>query len=461
MRRLRRPVLFIFLFGVTAACMQSQGEPSSVEPNVISPLHSFDLPSSSIPTDDRAEPEQENEELEDDFTEDPIETSFIGGACETDEQCKPGLECGKPEEGFQAGHCTQACDLYCPDLDGYPTTFCPDLGDAIGRCFSRCSPNQGSCRTGYSCVPMPRLNEPTRVEHSCIPSEWLEDSTLCNDSRGLVQSLDCFIAKASFGDADLATLISALLSGDATADDAELYLDRSFELSQVYLEELLGRPPYPNRSSGHRQDAPMHGIVVHYTANQFEEPTIRYFSSEDPHASTHFIIGALDNGLIIQLFSHRDRTWHAGSLYNSTHFGIDFANAGYLQSEGSSWVDYLNRDYRSILPTFGANPIEIIDGIPGADPKYASFSHWQPYTTHQLLAFVTVTRALHLVYGLEPEEVVRHGDVSSSRVDPGPAFPHSILKDLIFDAVDVLDPEHWLQDYRWDNAWLINHPQAR
>ena len=77
------------------------------------------------------------------------------------------------------------------------------------------------------------------------------------------------------------------------------------------------------------------------------------FSSEDPHASTHFIIGALDNGLVLQLFSHRDRTWHAGSLFNHSHFGIDFANAGYLERDDQEqWVDYLGRDYTSVLPTF-------------------------------------------------------------------------------------------------------------
>ena len=393
------------------------------------------------------------------------EPSFIGGRCETHDDCLDDLNCAGEDEGFTEGHCTQECERYCPDLEGFPTTFCPDLGDAIGRCFSRCDPLESSettsCRRGYRCVPMPRLGEPQRVEHVCAPSEWLEDSTLCNDSRGLVQSLSCFKEKASFGDAQLETIIVRLLQGSATEDDAENYLDRSFELSQIYLEDLLGRPPYPNRSEGHRDDSPMRGIVVHYTANQFEEPTIRYFTGDDPHASTHFMIGSKDNGLILQLFSHRDRTWHAGSLFNHSHFGIDFANAGYLEQEAGAWVDYLGRDYASVLPTFGANSLEIDDGIPGEAQKYAVHEHWQPYTTHQLLAFIVVSRALHLHYGLDPDEVVRHGDVSSSRVDPGPAFPHSALKELIFSATDVLASEHWLQEYRWSQTWLIDNPEAR
>ena len=271
-----------------------------------------------------------------------------------------------------------------------------------------------------------------------------------------------FPPKASFDDDELRTLITKILNADATTEDAERYLDLSYELSQTYLESMLGRPPYPNRSQGHRQDSPMRGIVVHYTANQYEAPTIRYFSSEDPHASTHFVIGASDNGLILQLFSHRDRTWHAGSLFNHSHFGIDFANAGYLErNDQEQWVDYRGRDYTSVLPTFGGNPVSIDDGIPGEELKYTRQTNWQPYTTHQLIAFVLVSRALHLVYGLDPDEIVRHGDVSSSRVDPGPALPHTALRELIFNEDDVLTEDHWLQSYRWDAAWIVENPQAR
>ena len=444
-------------FLISLACAGDVPERETEVFEVVSePFTPLPLPATDItsePIDDDALPPEVTE---------PV---FIGGECASNEDCLAGLDCAVEYEGFPSGHCTQECDRYCPDLEGYPTTFCPDLGDAIGRCFSRCEPSPSTeeppCRAGYRCVPMPRLNEPQRVEHICAPNEWLEDSTLCDDSRGLVQSLSCFTQKASFGDTLLESLLLRLLEGTATEEHAELYLDRSYDLTQIYLEDLLGRPPYPNRTEGHRSDSPMRGIVVHYTANQFEEPTIRYFTGDDPHASTHFIIGARDNGLILQLFSHRDRTWHAGSLFNHSHFGIDFANAGYLEQENGAWVDYLGRDYTSVLPTFGANSLEIQDGIPGEAAKYAVHHHWQPYTTHQLLAFIVVSRALHLLYGLDPDEVVRHGDVSSSRVDPGPAFPHSILKDIIFSSTDVLAPGHWLEEYRWSQSWLIDHPEAR
>ena len=461
-------ILLVFMAGACAGGIKvEETNGDSIEPIPTLP-NDRPLLLEVLPVAPSIDDEQEDEQ-------EPAETApvapepspgFIGSPCRSSSDCLENLECADEDEGFDSGHCTQECELYCPDLEGYPTTFCPDLGDALTRCFSRCEPqpsgSPSNCRQGYRCVPMPRANAPQIVQHVCAPSAWLTDASLCNDGRGMVQSIECFHHKASFGDAELRELNTKILNADATTEDAERYLDLSYELSQAYLESMLGRPPYPNRSQGHRQDSPMRGIVVHYTANQYEEPTIRYFSSEDPHASTHFMIGALDNGLVLQLFSHRDRTWHAGSLFNHSHFGIDFANAGYLERDDEEqWVDYLGRDYTSVLPTFGGNPVAIGDGIPGEDLKYTRQSHWQPYTTHQLIAFVLVSRALHLMYGLDPDEIVRHGDVSSSRVDPGPALPHTALRELIFNQDDVLADDHWLQNYRWDAAWIVENPQAR
>ena len=335
--------LFILLAFTASACAGIEVEEAGEE--VKEPIPTLPdgrpLLLEVLPLPPSIDDEQDSEETSP-ITPDPS-PGFIGSPCNSSSDCREGLECADEDEGFDSGHCTQECELYCPDLEGYPTTFCPDLGDALTRCFSRCEPqpsgSQSDCRQGYHCVPMPRANAPQTVQHICAPSAWLTDASLCNDERGLVQSTECFHQKASFDDVELRTLITKILNADATTEDAERYLDLSYELSQTYLESMLGRPPYPNRSQGHRQDSPMRGIVVHYTANQYEAPTIRYFSSEDPHASTHFVIGALDNGLILQLFSHRDRTWHAGSLFNHSHFGIDFANAGYLErNDQEQWL---------------------------------------------------------------------------------------------------------------------------
>ena len=123
---------------------------------------------------------------------------FIGSPCRSSSDCLENLECADEDEGFDSGHCTQECELYCPDLEGYPTTFCPDFGDALTRCFSRCEPqpsgSQSNCRQGYRCVPMPRANAPQIVQHVCAPSAWLTDASLCNDNVA-VQSMNASTRK--------------------------------------------------------------------------------------------------------------------------------------------------------------------------------------------------------------------------------------------------------------------------
>ena len=108
----------------------------------------------------------------------------------------------------------------------------------------------------------------------------------------------------------------------------------------------------------------------------------------------------------------------------------------------------------------GIEPIEVIGGIPNADQKYARKELWQPYTYYQVLSFVLIGRALHELYGLEDEAIQRHGDVASSRVDPGPQFPFRYLKRLIFNRENVFGVA-WLNDYKRQAHWIAQNPQAR
>jgi N-acetyl-anhydromuramyl-L-alanine amidase AmpD len=270
----------------------------------------------------------------------------------------------------------------------------------------------------------------------------------------------CFFKLLSFGNARQETLAKRLLAGTATKAEALEYLDANYKSSQVFIkDELKVRTIQKNYSTGHRSSKPMKGMILHYTANQKEDGTIRYFLGSSAHASTHFVIGSVRNGLLVQLFSHKHRTWHAGS-YNQDRFGIDFANAGYLKKSGSSWVDYAKRKYTVDLPLHGNNPIKVTGGIPGAHSKYGRLSYWQPYTYYQLLSFLVVGRALHLVYALDVKLCQRHGDVSSSRVDPGPALPTTALLKLVFSKDDVLSVQ-WLRDYKVQKDWIAKNPNAR
>ncbi|MFH2010148.1 MAG: extensin family protein [bacterium] len=115
-------------------------------------------------------------------------TGFIGSPCDTVADCTYA-DAVCLTDGFPNGTCSQACDLYCPDEDGHPTTFCvaagelPPAGAALGdgACLSRCDfgffPDTG-CRPDYGCVAAARANEPGTVTYSCLPGEET-DLTQC------------------------------------------------------------------------------------------------------------------------------------------------------------------------------------------------------------------------------------------------------------------------------------------
>ena len=109
---------------------------------------------------------------------DPTLPGWIGSPCGSALDCT--YEDSVCLEEAPDGMCSLECDLYCPDRDGYPETFCVDVdslppeaaGFVEGACFSRCDygffPGTG-CREGYGCVEVPRANEPATVRHACIP----------------------------------------------------------------------------------------------------------------------------------------------------------------------------------------------------------------------------------------------------------------------------------------------------
>lgn len=395
----------------------------------------------------------------------PVPTGFIGSPCMSDTDCEyPGAVCQPDAEGYPDGHCSQSCDKYCPDEPGFPATFCiqPPSNDS-GFCHSRCDmqvyPHTAGCRPGYQCVIEPRYAEVATVRPVCVPSSWLGGDP-CADRGNLTGDDDCYFELVSFGDKSVEALSRKILAGTATKAHALAFLDANFAASQQFITGVLGKTIHDNFTSGHSQRKPMRGMIVHYTAAQRENGTIGYFVSASPHASTHFVIGSERNGLIVQIFSHAHRTWHAGSMYNVDRFGVDFANAGYLKPDGSGWKDYADRSYTMWLPLHGDQPVKVTGGIPGAESKYATSEHWQPYTYYQTLSFVMLGRALHLVYGLEEDAVERHGDVAASRVDPGPQLPLTYLKALVFNDVDLMQLP-WLAAYKVEADWIEQHPEAR
>lgn len=119
------------------------------------------------------------EDTGEDVPDDPGPLGFVGSPCETSSDCEyEGAVC--LTDGYGGGMCSQACDLYCPDEAGHPTTFCVD-GDALqgearelgsGACHSRCDfgvfPETG-CRPDYGCVVETRANEASTETYVCLP----------------------------------------------------------------------------------------------------------------------------------------------------------------------------------------------------------------------------------------------------------------------------------------------------
>ncbi|MBW2261317.1 MAG: extensin family protein [Deltaproteobacteria bacterium] len=115
-----------------------------------------------------------------DDDDEPYLPGWIGSPCTSETDCSYAESTCLAEA--PDGMCSLACDLYCPDRDGYPETFCVDAGSLPpeapgfdeGACFSRCDygffPGTG-CREGYGCVEVPRAGEPSTVRFACIPGE--------------------------------------------------------------------------------------------------------------------------------------------------------------------------------------------------------------------------------------------------------------------------------------------------
>lgn len=106
-------------------------------------------------------------------------TGWIGSPCLEHLDCQ--YEGGFCIGDYPQGMCTLPCDLYCPDRDEFPMTFCttieevPGLDPSLeGACLSRCDygiyPKNG-CRAGYGCVLSHRANAPHVERYVCLPGQ--------------------------------------------------------------------------------------------------------------------------------------------------------------------------------------------------------------------------------------------------------------------------------------------------
>ncbi len=113
---------------------------------------------------------------------DEVLAGFIGAPCATDADCPyAGGFCLPAAKGLPDGMCSAACDRYCDDRVGHPTTFCVPRTElprqararvTAGACVSRCNYGDytdGGCREDYGCQRVSRFSEPARETYACLP----------------------------------------------------------------------------------------------------------------------------------------------------------------------------------------------------------------------------------------------------------------------------------------------------
>ncbi|WP_251619740.1 N-acetylmuramoyl-L-alanine amidase [Odoribacter lunatus] len=153
-------------------------------------------------------------------------------------------------------------------------------------------------------------------------------------------------------------------------------------------------------------------IVLHYTGGADAISSAHHLARPDTDASAHIVI-ARDGG-IIQLLPFNTIAWHAGkSEYegrtnlNRYSIGIEMDNAGQLHRRGDRFYSWFKREYM---------PDEVYTHCENGQATY-----WHNYTLAQIQSVFAVCKLLLLNYPIQ--HIVGHSDISSRKIDPGPAFP--------------------------------------
>ncbi len=100
----------------------------------------------------------------------PGSPGWIGDHCFADTDCKTGNTCHdeKADDGVP-GVCSQPCAKFCPDLPGFPMTFCATEADGQGFCARGCTAdsNASECAGDQVCTTRPRQGRPGKTAAVC------------------------------------------------------------------------------------------------------------------------------------------------------------------------------------------------------------------------------------------------------------------------------------------------------
>ena len=101
----------------------------------------------------------------------PGSPGWVGDRCFASSDCQTGNRCVGASTSV-AGICTQSCTRSCPDLPGWPWTFCVNESSLGGpTCLRECTPasNASECPAGFTCQLRSRNGDASRQQNVCIP----------------------------------------------------------------------------------------------------------------------------------------------------------------------------------------------------------------------------------------------------------------------------------------------------
>lgn len=182
----------------------------------------------------------------------------------------------------------------------------------------------------------------------------------------------------------------------------------------------------PNKSSsGIRGGKPKY-IIVHYTANGSAKGALNTMSNPARKASAHLVVG--HDGAVTQMGRFNEKLWHAGKSswkgiigLNSHSVGIEIVNWGKLKGGSGNYKSWT--------------------GKPIADDRVIVSRHkngegpcgWEIFDEEQVESCIDIVRALADEYGLGPENILGHDDISPRRkIDPGPAWDMRAFRAAVF-----------------------------
>ena len=132
-------------------------------------------------------------------------------------------------------------------------------------------------------------------------------------------------------------------------------------------------------------------IILHHTAQDSIQQTIKTFTLTRTQVSAHYVIG--DDGRVVQMLNDYLRSWHAGNGYWGKNTDINSASIGIeLDNNGS-----------------------------------------EPFSESQINSLLALLTKLQKDYNIPPQNIIGHSDIAPRRkVDPSVLFPWKTLAEKGF-----------------------------